>query len=284
VIISNNSQDYETDWDIVNVPEDYRDWYIANVKCSENAWYAPMNRSYAIKYAREHGYDYLVQLDDNIVKLEIATLGMVGDGITKRVRVVDKPDMMNEYIEMLCTVLENTNAAMAGCQLAGLGTTETRFLAERYCYSLFALDLSVCPDVFQGDFEDDIEYRLKCAQMGLPVVQVSPLRYGKIGQNKTKDLTGCRAEYVRAGLKRGEHMQILYGDVYRCKMRQKGQSIKAKYDSEKINFKHFLTPFKVGVVIYDYEKIKQKMRDIFKKYDERHTDKIVIKEKKVKKS
>ena len=39
-----------------------------------------------------------------------------------------------------------------------------------------ALDLDSCPDVFHGDFEDDIEYRLKCKQMGLPVMQIIVLR------------------------------------------------------------------------------------------------------------
>lgn len=80
LIISNNSDGYETEWPIVMVPEDYAAWYKANVKTSENAWYAPMNRSYAIKYAREHGYDYLVQLDDNIIYLELAYVSDGKDG------------------------------------------------------------------------------------------------------------------------------------------------------------------------------------------------------------
>ena len=63
MIISNNSEGYTSTWPIVNVPDDYKQWYVENIKNSENAWYAPMNRSYAIKYAREKGYDYLVQLD-----------------------------------------------------------------------------------------------------------------------------------------------------------------------------------------------------------------------------
>ena len=86
------------------MPQDYVEWYKANVKSSDNAWYAPMNRSYAIKYAREKGYDYLIQLDDNIVKLEIAYIVERGD-IRKRYRVVNKPDMINEYIEMIACVL-----------------------------------------------------------------------------------------------------------------------------------------------------------------------------------
>lgn len=49
VIISNNADGYITDIPIVMVPDDYRAWYIENHKNSDNAWYAPMNRSYAIK-------------------------------------------------------------------------------------------------------------------------------------------------------------------------------------------------------------------------------------------
>lgn len=222
MIISNNSEGYETDWEIVNVPDDYKEWYVKNIKCSENAWYAPMNRSYAIKYAREHGYKYLVQLDDNIIRLEVATMVDVGNGIIKRYRYIDQKlkskTCFNDFIEIQRTVLENTNAAMVGFGMSGCGVPDDSFLTERYVYSFFMLNLEVCPDIFQGDFEDDIEYRLKCAQMGLPTIQIGALKYGKTGQNKNKDLSGCRAEYARAGIKRGEHMSRLYGDIYSAKM------------------------------------------------------------------
>lgn len=282
VIISNNSEGYETDWDIINVPDDYKEWYIANIKSSENAWYAPMNRSYAIKYAREHGYKYLVQLDDNIIRLEIATY-KESEGIAKRYRKVNKPGMLDDFIEMFCLVLENTNAAMVGCQLSGIGTPDNAFLRERYVYSIFALDLSCCPDVFQGDFEDDVEYRLKLSQMGLPVVQISPLRYSKVGQARNKDLTGCRAEYARVGLMRGEHMSKLYNPLYTCELRRRRNTVNAKcVDDDPVNFKHHLQPFKVGVIVYDIEPIKTKLKEMFAKYSEDDKDKVIIKEKKVK--
>ena len=150
--------------------------------------------------------------------------------------------------------------------MASVGVPDDSYLKERYCYSFFMLNLQTCPDIFQGDFEDDIEYRLKCAQMGLPVVQISPLKYGKLGQNKDKDLTGCRAEYARAGLKRGEHMSILYGDIYHAKMSKKGHSIRAKEDDEAINFKHIIKPFKVGIIIKDQAAIDKKMQALFEKY------------------
>lgn len=283
LIVSNNSEGYDTEWEIVNVPDDYREYYTSTLKNSENAWYAPMNRSYAIKYAREHGYDYLVQLDDNIQMLEIASFKQGKDGIARRMRIVKSNEMLDDFIDVLITVLENTNAAMAGMDLAGCSIPQERVMCERFCYSFFALNLKTCPDVFQGDFEDDIEYRLKCRQMGLPVIQVPLLRYGKTGQARNKDLSGCRAEYARAGLKRGEHMTKLYGDVYSCKMTTKRHYLSADEDSEAVNFKHILKPFKVGCIVTNREAIENKLTALIKKYAEKKPDKVIIKVRKKKK-
>lgn len=279
VIISNNSDGYVTDWPIVNVPDDYRDWYTSTVKCSDNAWYAPLNRSYAIKYAKEHGYDYLVQVDDNIVQMEIATYR---SGARLRATHHLGDDMFDDFVGMLCTILDCTNAAMAGCQLKGIGEPTEEFLRERYCYSFFALKLSVCPPVFQGDFEDDIEYRLKLKQMGLPCVQCAPLRYSKTGQAKDRDLTGCRAEYAKQGLKRGEHMTKLYGDVYTCRMRDKANHARSQSAGENIYFKHYLKPFKVGVIVSDKTAIEDYMRYLFAKWGSKQPDKCIVKQKRVK--
>ena len=99
---------------------------------------------------------------------------------------------MNDFIEMLVVVLQNTNAAMTGCNLLGTTMPDSAFLRERYVYSLFALDLQRCPDVFHGDFEDDIEYRLKCRQMGRPVVQVcAHSGITKQGRNREKTSQGA---------------------------------------------------------------------------------------------
>lgn len=279
VIISNNSEGYKTDWEIFNVPDDYREWYIRNVKNSENAWYAPMNRSYAIKYAREHGYKYLVQLDDNINSLEISYYDN-RDVIKKRLRQVSSKEMMDDFILMQKTVLDNTNAAMVGFSLRNIAMPNMIFMREGYVYSFFMLNLEKCPDIFHGDFEDDIEYRLKCSQMGLPVVQINTLKYSKTGQQHTKDLSGCRAEYLKAGIKRGEHMTKLYGDLYKCKMTRFRHGTILKPSEQPINFKHILKPFKLGVIVYDMNPIKSCMRNILKKYGTHHEDKYVIKERK----
>lgn len=274
VIISNDSNGYETDLPIINVPDDYREWYCDNIKSSENAWYAPMNRSYAIKYAKEHGYRYLVQLDDNIIFLEIAAYIQEGN-VSKLFRSSHKDTQLDDYIRIFKAVIKNTNAGMVGCQLAGAGTPEWVFMKERYCYSIFMLDLERCPDVFQGDFEDDIEFRLKLRQMGYPVIQVPVLRYGKTSQAHNKDLTGCRAEYFKAGLKRGEHMTKLYGDVYSCRMSRKRMGVRTRNDAAAINFKHDLKAFKVGIMVKNIDEIKDTIIDVMEKYADCNTEKVL---------
>ena len=277
VIISNNADGYITDIPIIMVPDDYRAWYIANHKNSDNAWYAPMNRSYAIKYAREKGYRYLVQMDDNIISLDITFLEST-EGGSRRFRA-QHLDAMDDFCRMYKTVLKNTNAAMIGCQLSGTAVPENTLWREGYCYSFFMLDLNRCPDVFQGDFEDDIEYRLKCAQLGRPVIQLPWMMYSKTGQGKNTDLSGCRAEYAKQGLKRGEHMSVLYGDMYSCKMTHKRHTTVAKTENDALYFKHLLKPFRVGVVVKDAEAIRNQARQLFAKYRKRQPDKVVIKTK-----
>lgn len=282
LIISNNADGYITNWPIVMVPDDFKEDYISRYKTSENAWYAPMNRSYAIKYAREKGYKYLVQLDDNIYRLEIAYL--LKGRIAKRYRATSSTDMMDDFIEMLVCVLENTDASMAGCGLSGVAIPDKTFMSERYVYSLFALDLSVCPDCFQGDFEDDIEYRLKLGQMGVPAVQVAPLRYTKTSQfSGKKDESGNRAAYTKAGTARGEHMLVLYGDKYSCGLRSKTAGIRCEKKAGTSYFQHRLIPWKVGVKVRDRGAIEEKFTWLLAKYAKKTPDKYVIKEKKVKK-
>lgn len=279
VIISNNADGYVTEIPIIMVPDDYREWYIANHKNSENAWYAPMNRSYAIKYAREKGYRYLVQMDDNIDHLEVNFLQSdKATGEQRRYRM-QRGQAGDDFIAMFKTTLENTNAAMVGCQLSGTAVPEDTLWREGYVYSFFMLDLNRCPDVFHGDFEDDIEYRLKCIQMGRPVIQLPWLMYGKIGQGKNTDLTGCRAEYAKQGLKRGANMSVLYGDIYSCRMTHKRHTVKAKREDDALYFKHIIKPVKIGVVVQDAEAIRRHARLIFKKWRQHQPDKAVVKVK-----
>lgn len=282
IIISNNCEGYETNWDIVEVPQDFRDYYVEHYKMHKSAYYAPMNRSYAIKYAREHGYKYCVQLDDNIKRLEIRY--RIPGEIRGLYRTQSGVGMMDDYIEMLCCVLDNTNAGMAGCSGAGFSppSESMSFLVERYCYSLFAIKLNDCPDYFQGDFEDDIEYRIKLAQMGKPVVQVEPLSYSKTGQRSSKDESGCRAAYTEAGASRGDHMRVLNGDIYSAGLTSKPNGFSAEVVRGGKFFRHQLTPWKVGIVEKNRNAMNDMMREILTKNAPEIKEKYILRSKKAK--
>lgn len=281
LIITNNCDGYETNWDIVEVPQDFREYYIEHYKMHKSAYYAPMNRSYAIKYAREHGYKYLVQLDDNISHLEIRY--RIPGEIRGLYRASSTVEMMDDYIELLCCVLDNTNAGMAGCSLLGCSPPgKMVFLVERYCYSLFALKLECCPDYFQGDFEDDIEYRIKLKQMGIPVVQVEPCGYGKTGQRSAKDESGCRAAYTEAGASRGDHMRKLNGDLYTAGLTSKPNGFSAGVERGGKFFRHQLAPWKVGILEKNPKKMSDMMLDILKKNAPEIKEKYILRSKKIK--
>ena len=269
LIISNNSEGYETDWVIANVPQDYREYYIKNHKISDNAWQAPMNRSYAIKYAKERGYKYLIQLDDNIASIDIGYI------IKNQKYHICNRKMFDDFCEMLVCLLENTNACMSGMRMKCTMPGDV-LLSERYVYSFFALKLSECPEIFHGGFEDDIEYRLKCAEKGLPVIMCCPMAYGKTSQVCGKDETGNRAAYTDAGLNRGKAMRKIHGDVYTCGLRGNTAGVRG---TKGCFFRHQLKPFKVGVIVYDMDAIKKKFSEMLKKYGIKRQDRVIIKEK-----
>lgn len=279
LIITNNCDGYVTEWPVVNVPEDFRQMYIEKYKMSESAWYAPMNRSYAIQYAREHGYKYCVQLDDNIKMLQLAY--KLGGEVEGMYRAYSKSDMLDDFIEMLCVCLDETNCAMAGMGLAGVAPPSNYFLREGYVYSFFALKLDICPDFFHGDFEDDIEYRIRCGKMGLPAIQVAPLTYSKVGQRSAKDETGCRSAYTAIGVDRGKHMSMLNGDIYSHGMTNRTAGTRTEYTKE-AGFRHQLTPWKIGIICKNRKRIDEKMAELLKKWAVPKEDTYIVREKKKK--
>jgi hypothetical protein len=264
VIISNNHEGYETDWKIVKVPQDYEDWYRAKIALS-TFWQATMNRSYAIKYAREHGYKYCVQLDDNIQSLQIGfEVACEGGFISRRFlksQNTKKCDMFDDFVAILIEGLRRSNAGMSGMNLASVPVSDS-ICRERFAYSFFALDLSRIPDTFHGNFEDDFEFRLRLAQMGTPVIQFPILAYSKVPARATGDVSGCRKAYKDVGLGRGENMRHLYGDVYSCGY---GGKVSSTSKCKSGEFKHKLKPFKIGVMTKDWWRVKNKIRALFRK-------------------
>lgn len=275
VIISNNSEGYETGWPIINVPDDYRDWYKDHCKMSDKAYFAPMNRSYAIKYARDNGYDYLVQLDDNILTFNIKYMLRPDNGVTAKFatnsQTPGREHIQNDMINYMIEVLKNTNAGMVGMVPESGAVPRDHWLRERYVYSAFVLDLHRIPAYFQGDFEDDIEYRLKLKQMKVPSLEVCCFWYGKTsqGNGKREDTSGNRQAYIDAGINRGEHMSKLYGDYYQRGWSDRGSGVRR---TGKVNFRHKLKPFKVGVRIKNVDYLKRYVMALFEKYATNKTD------------
>lgn len=263
LIVSNDPTGYASEWPIVKVPDDYEAWYRQTVAFS-TFWQAPMNRSYAIKLARERGYRYLIQLDDNIDTLNVFTERKMGDFSAKwQVHRSSKNagDLFDDFCALLIEGLRRSNAGMSGMQLFTCPPSDY-FCVERFCYSFFALDLSRIPDTFHGSFEDDIEFRLRLAQMGTPVIQFPFITYGKTAAGKVGDTSGCRKAYKQAGLKRGEAMVRLYGDVYSGKI---GHSV-TQHKTRTKQFQHTLKPFKVGVLVRDWWRVERKARALFRKW------------------
>lgn len=256
------------------MPESYQSWYKENIAISKKAFYAPMNRSYAIKYAREAGYDYLIQLDDNIVKYGLCFSTKSGGVFRTSKDTPNLDDIQNDMFEYLIEVLENSTAIMSGMTLPGVGTPNHNVFAERYVYSAFALKLDKCPDYFQGDFEDDIEYRLKAYQMGLPVIQVVPFQYMKTsqGHGKDQDLSGNRKAYSDVGLDRGKDMSILYGDIYSRGWSSRGSGAKRQKDLKA--FRHKIKPLKVGVQINNQKSLQIRLKEIILKYATKKANKL----------
>lgn len=261
VIISNDSTGYTSHLPIVDVPQPFRDWYAAEHALSAFGNAVPMSRSYAVQYARENGYRYLVQLDDNIHEMRMAYL-MPGGGKYQRPLKNITP-----FMNGLADVLRHTNAGLAGMNMNAAAPPEkhTVVLRERYVYSVLALDLAVTPPFF-GDIEEDIGMRLQLARKGIPTVQVIPFRYSKQGQLSTKDTSGNRAAYDQLGAGRGAAMAKLYGDVYARGVSNRNRNLNArgtgKARRDDVIFRHKLKPFKVGLKA-DNTRLSAALREAF---------------------
>lgn len=267
-IFSNNSEGYQTDLDIENVPKEFEENYKKHFKTSDLAYYAPMNRSWAIRYAKDHGYKYLIQLDDNITHFEIRYKLKNGKyySASSSSDEFHKEHMANDMIKYLIEVLENTNAGMTGMDMQGTSTPGSYFLKERYVYSVLCMKLSAIPDDFQGDFEDDIEFRYKLKQKQIPTVQVPMFRYAKTAQRASKgddDSSGNRAAYDKIGINRGANTAKLYGELYKRGISKHNHST---IQTGVPTFKHKIKGFKVGILIRNKKQLQEDLLKVIAKY------------------
>lgn len=134
VIVSNAPDNYDADWEVIPVPDDFRAEYMQSMALDERACGAPMGRSYALKYCRDHGIRYCVQIDDNIRTLSVTYEKAVAPGVVHRVACNKPPS--RAFVELAVSALENTNAGLAGFHLQAVGP-EATILRPRFVYSLF---------------------------------------------------------------------------------------------------------------------------------------------------
>ena len=105
---------------------------------------------------------------------------------------------------------------------------------------------------------------------------VVPFHYAKTAQDKhngKEDTSGNRDAYIKAGLKRGEHMSKLYGDMYERGYSDRGSGTKR---TGKVKFRHKVKSFKVGVRAKNIQYLKNQLLSIFQKYATERPDKIKI--------
>ena len=71
ILFSNNSEGYNIleGQSLIDIPQDFRDYFEKEHKLDMFGMMAPMSRSYSDKWAIENGYDVNIQLDDNIGSL-----------------------------------------------------------------------------------------------------------------------------------------------------------------------------------------------------------------------
>ena len=252
IIVSNDSEGYDTEWPIVNVPDEFRAEFLRS-RAIDNGWQAPMNRAFALEYARARGYRFVVQVDDNIIALQLASKrilqkrGNRENGTTRYVSPVCGVPKAYECVELFTTLLSETNAGVVGGSLAAVCSAGSAWLSERYCYSFFAIDLAKTGRTnFLGCFEDDIEFRFQLTRKGIPTIQLPFVRYSKT--QVTGDKTGNRALYSTIGLDRGKTLRRLYGEKYRCGKAEGRRGTAKIYEPF---FSHSLKVLKTGIVAFN---------------------------------
>lgn len=212
------------------------------------------------------GIKYLVKADG--IQMRYATLASTQN----------KDQLPNDMIKYMEQVLDRSNVGMIGMAPDAASLPQDDWLKERYVYSAFMLNLEIVPPVFQGDFEDDIEYRMKLKQAGVPSLEIVPFHYSKTAQQKAQskkeDVTGNRQAYKEAGLNRGKVMSKIYGDTYSRGWSDQGSGVKRIEGQKK--FRHKIKSFKVGVRIKDVSTLKNEMLKLFAKYATKRSDNLEI--------
>lgn len=143
-------------------------------------------REAAMRYAEEHGYGYVVQLDDNISEMGYR------DSNRQRLRALADPATCLLHLTLLA---QSTNAHMVGAQLNASAPDKIRLLRNGFPYSCFT-EKTANRQPWYGPFEDDIMHAMEYGLHGGPqrtVAITDAIRYTKPGVASKRD--GMRGHY-----------------------------------------------------------------------------------------
>jgi hypothetical protein len=257
VIISNNSAVYVSRYPIIDVPDDFIEYYRENWSLSDFGMKTPLVRSYAIKYAREKGYKYIVQLDDNITGFSLRYFN------SKKGLVHTQIYNITPILNALVDILRYTNVGMSGLDMQAISIPTDKLVAERYLYSILCMDLEKV-SYFFGDVEEDIAMRYQLAQKNIPTAVLVPFKYSKTGQLSSGDKSGNRGMYDELQTNRGLIMSKIYGDKYKrgtSNIIRNIAGLSRVRDNE--IFRHKLKKFKVGIKVKNEIALNESLRTSF---------------------
>lgn len=114
-------------------------------------------REWAMQTAEERGYDAVLQLDDNVIRLGVLNANQPS------YRSVMSPGRM---LRLLVELSASTNAMMLGAQLNSTPPTRFQVIRPGYPYSVFIERTGSGRMPYYGPFEDDIMHALEYARNG----------------------------------------------------------------------------------------------------------------------
>ena len=243
ILFSNNSEGYNIleGQSLIDIPQDFRDYFEKEHKLDMFGMMAPMSRSYSDKWAIENGYDVNIQLDDNI-----GSLGLVNCFSKERINASSKdPEtyaiIFEEFITKACELID-TGVSKVGCELPLPPVRKPQVNFGTYPYSMFATNLHMPVPEFVGSTEDDITDSIRRSQMNMLTAKITYITYAKPSAVAGKDNTGSRAAY--AALDGQKHSRGWVQEKYYPGLYSRGYSSAPTGSSHKDYevFKHKLKP------------------------------------------
>lgn len=183
-------------------------------------------------YAIEHGYDYSIQLDDNIITVSLV------DSNGHYVDFFNDSEVMVSVFELFAKLMDHTNAGAIGMKMTSFPPSKSKHMyGVSFPYSFFIQ--RVDPNFhFSNSTEDDILMSFYNHTHGKPSITLRCLAYRKTSNKKDK--TGNRKMYDEIMGHRGDYCQSLYPQYYSKSLKITNRNCTNRKVDLKPRFKHQL--------------------------------------------